>query len=124
MQQIQKKINELALKKNQLIEQIEIVKKTKENFKKKKSELELLKVKLEGLKEKEDRIIEMEKQKDSLGKDVYMLEKHMKTIEQTISEYSKYDIIFEEKNKEILNAKAKEENYAIKKAELNKEIQF
>jgi DNA repair protein SbcC/Rad50 len=124
IQQIQKNINEFALRKNQLIEQIEIVKKTKEEFKKKKSEIELLKIKLEGLKEKEERIIEIEKQKESIQKDTQMLEKHMKTIEQTILEYSKYDSIFEQKNNEIIAAKTKEENYAIKKAEINKEIQF
>jgi DNA repair protein SbcC/Rad50 len=124
MQQIQKKINEFALRKNQLIEQIEIVKKTKGEYKNKKSEMELLKVKADSLKEKEERIIEIEKQKGSLEKDNQMLEKHLKTIEQSISEFSKYDSIFEQRNKELIDSKTKEESYAIKKAEINKEIQF
>jgi len=124
MQEIQKKINEFALKKNQLTEQIENVKKIKEEFKKRKSELELLKIKSENLKEKEQRIIELEKQKELIEKDMQMLEKHIKSIDISISDYSKYDLIFEKRNKELIEAKKKEDSLAIKKAEINKEIQF
>ena len=124
IKQVQKNINELALRKNQLIEQIEIVKKTKEEFKKKKSEMELLKIKSENFKEKEQRIIEIEKQKESIEKDKQMLEKHLAVIEKSILEFVKYDSIFEQRCKELDEAKAKEESNAIKKAEINKEIQL
>jgi len=44
---LNKTINELNIKKNNLAEELNLVKKTKEDFKKRKSELELLKIKLE-----------------------------------------------------------------------------
>ncbi len=124
IENIQKKINEFALRKNQLIEQIEVVKKTLQEFKKKKSEMELLKVKSENLNEKEQRILDIEKQKQALQKDKELLEKHIQTIEKSILEYSKYDSIYEERIRELNEAKIKEKNYEIKNAEINKEIQF
>jgi exonuclease SbcC len=124
IQTTQKKINELSLRKNQLIENIEAVKKIKEDFKKTKSELELLRIKHETLKEKEQRIYDIEKQKTALEKDLEMLEKHIKTIKNSIAEYSKYDSIYEQRNKELQKAIEQENNFAIKKAEINKEVQF
>ncbi len=124
IQNLQKSINDLALRKNQLTEQLESIKKIKEEFKKRKSELELLKIKLENLREKEQRISETEKQISLLEKDSEMLEKHMKTIESSIAEYFKYEQIYEQKNKELQEAKIKENKAAIKNAEINKDIQF
>lgn len=121
---LNKIINELNIKKNKLAEEINIVKKTKEDFKSKKSELELLKVKLENLKEKEQRILEIDKQKSIIQKDLEMIEKHLLTIQKTIEDYEKYDKIYEERNKELQDAKAKENEAVIRQAELNKEIQF
>jgi len=123
-QEIQKNINELNLKKNQLTEQIDSVKKNLENFKKQKSESELLKLKSENLKEKEQRIIEIEAQKSSIIKDLEMLEKLVIQLEISIQEYSRYDKIFADVSLEIEKARQNENNYAIKKAEINKEIQF
>jgi len=123
-QEVQKLINELNLKKNQLIEQIDSVKKNLEDFKKQKSELELLKVKLENLKEKEQRILEIENQKSSIIKDLEMLEKLITQLDLSIKEYSKYDNIFVDVSKEVEKAKQNENNFAIKKAEINKEVQF
>ena len=124
MQDLQKSINELNIKKNQLIEKIEEIKKTKEGFKRRKSELELLKAKLENIKEKEQRIKEIEKQVQHILEDLNMLKKHTKTIEASITEFSKYDEIFNQRNSELHQAKEKENYAAIKKAEINKEIQF
>jgi DNA repair protein SbcC/Rad50 len=124
IQTTQKNINDLALRKNQLTEQLDFVKKTKEDFKKRKSELELLKIKLETLREKETRIKETEKQISSIQKDLDILLKHIKSIETSISEYSKNELIYEQKNKELQQAKLKENQGAIKNAEINKEIQF
>jgi len=124
MQNIQKSMNELGMKKNKIFEQIEIVKKTKEEFQKKKSELELLRFRLENLIEKEKRITEIEQQKQLLQKDTEILSKHVRTMEMSISEYSKYDSIFEQSNRELNEAKKNENACAIKQAEINKEIQF
>jgi DNA repair protein SbcC/Rad50 len=117
-------INELVIKKNELIEKIDLTKKEKEEFKKRKSELELLKIKLENVKEKEQRILEIENQKKALEKDLEMLKKHLVSIDKSILEYSKYDAIYDQKNRELKESKLNENNLAIKKAELNKELQF
>jgi len=122
--EIQKNLNEFNLKKNQLIEQIDSVKKILEDFKKQKSELELLKIKSENLKEKQERIFEIENQKSSIQKDLEMLEKLMIQLDISIKEYSKYDQISADTSKEAEKAKKEENNAAIKKAEINKEIQF
>jgi len=121
---IQENLNEFNLKKNQLAEQIDSVKKTKDFLEKQKSELEFLKIKLENLKEKEQRILDIEKQKQSIQKDRLMLEEQISIINKSIQEYSKYDKIFEQRNEELEKAKVKENNCAIKQAEIKKEIQF
>ncbi len=124
IQEIQNNLDNLLPKKQEITNQINISKKTLEDFKKKKSELDILKIKSENLQEKEQRIDEIEKQKQAISKDLEMLEKHIKTTEKSISEYLKYDKIFEQRDKELKDAKQKENNAAIRKAEANKEIQF
>ncbi len=124
MQEIQRILNNLNLRKNELDEKLEVIKTNKENFKKRKSELELLKVKLENLKERESRIDELLNQIDYLKKDLEILEKHVTTTEKSIKEYEKYDSIFKKKDDELKKAKINEDKLAIKKAEINKEIQF
>ncbi len=124
IQDIQNNLDTLLPKKQEITNQINLSKKALEDFKKKKSELDVLKIKSENLEEKEQRIEEIEKQKQTISKDLEMLEKHVKTTEKSISEYIKYDEIFEQRDKELRDAKQKENNTAIKKAEADKEIQF
>ena len=62
----------------------------------------------------------IEHQKQSLEKDIELLKKHIETIDSSIKEYSKYDIIYEIANKELRDAKQGENNFAIKTAEVNK----
>lgn len=124
MDSTEKIISEFNIRKNKLSEEIDSVKKAKEELKTRKSELELLKVKLETIKEKEQRILETEQQKQSIEKDIELLRKHVESIDASILEYSKYDNIYEIANKELRVAKQSESNSAIKTAEVNKEIQF
>jgi len=124
IQQINTNLNELNLKKNQLIEQINNSKKSLEDFKKQKSELELLKVKLENLKEKQQRIIEIENQKTTIQKDLEILKNQITQLEKSIQEYLRYDEIYKQRTDDLNKAKQKENQAAIKKAEINKEIQF
>lgn len=116
--------NNFIIKKNQLIEKIENIKKVIEDLKKKKSEFELIKIKHENIKDKENRVVEYDKQKESINNDIKMLEKHVKTLDKTISEYSEFDKIYETKQKELTTAKENENSCAIKKAEINKDVQF
>ena len=119
-----KDLEKLIVRKNQLIGEIENTKKIKESYRKRKSELELLKIKSENLKEKEQRILDIEKQKYTIQSDLELLNKHIETIDKSILEFSKYDAIYEKKNKELQLAKQTENQSAIRKAEINKEIQF
>jgi DNA repair protein SbcC/Rad50 len=120
----QKKIAEFATRKNQIISQIEETKKAKEAFQKRKSELELLKIKLENIKEKEGRALDIEKQAGSIKKDLEILEKHTISLQDSIKQYENYALIFAERKKDLEDAKQKERQTEIKKAEINKEIQI
>jgi DNA repair protein SbcC/Rad50 len=121
---LQKNLNDFSKRKNELIEKLEQVKKQKEELKKRKAELELLRVKRETITEKEQRIIENETMRKKLEEDIQLLKKHTESLDKTIGEFEKYTIIFEEKNKELTQLQSKENEYAIKQAEINKEIQF
>jgi len=79
---------------------------------------------LENTKEKQQRILDIEKEKQTIEKDLEMLEKHIKTLENSIIEFSKYDLAYEQRNKELQEAKINEDKTAIKQAEINKEVQF
>ena len=120
----QKTIDELNYKKNQLIENINTTKRIREEFKKKQSDLELLKIKLENLKEKENRIKEMESQKEVLQKTINSFLKHVISINESIKEYLIYTSTHEKILSEVKEAKIKQNEAAIKNAEINKEIQF
>lgn len=124
IQIIDKDNEDLDKKNNDLIEKINVVKKLIGDFINKKSELELLKFKLENLKEKEQRINEIESQKKTLEKDTEMLRQQILRIEKSMIEYDKYEKIFEEKVKELDEARNNENNAAIKKIGIIKEIGF
>jgi DNA repair protein SbcC/Rad50 len=124
LEQINKSLIELTIQKNKLIQEIELTKKSKQEFEAKKQELELLKVKLESLNEKQQRITEIETQVQSLNKDLHLLNNQTKTFGESIKDYEKYTAIFQEREKELTDAKNNENQLAIKKAEINKEIQF
>jgi len=121
---LDKQKDEIEKRKKDLMEKIEVVKKLKDDFQKKRINMDLIRVKLENINDKEKRIVEIESQKISLEKDVEMLVKHLNTLIESIKEYEKYDIIFKEKNLEIIDAKNEENQAAIKKAEINKEVGF
>ncbi len=124
LESIKISLNELLKNKELIAKEINSVKKIKEEFKKKKSDMELLKIRLENIFEKEQRLNEIEIQKKLIEKDIEILSKHVRTIDISISEFSRYDLIFEKLNKELLESKKSENSKAIKLAEINKEIQF
>ena len=119
-----KNIEKLEERKKEIEGLIIPVKRLKEELKKRKSEIEIIKIKLDNLKEKEERIFEIQRQKSLVEKDLEILEKHVETIEKSILEYSKFDLIYNEKFQELTEAKQRENSFAIKKAEINKDIQF
>jgi len=124
IQKSQERLNELLLKKNQLIKKIESVKNAKEGFKKRKSDLELLKVRLENLKEKEQRMNELIKEEEFSSKEVKNLQLNVDKLTRSIEDYLKYDSDFNQRNRELIESKKEVNEAAIRKAEINKEIQF
>jgi DNA repair protein SbcC/Rad50 len=122
--QLQNSLTKLSTEKTQLTQQTEIVKKAIEDFKKRKSDLESLKIKIDNMDEKRERILELEKQMNITENDLKLIQKHLETTQKSIEEYSKYNLIYETRNNELIQAKNNENNLAIKKAETNKEIQL
>jgi DNA repair protein SbcC/Rad50 len=117
-------LKSLENNKQKFAEELENVKKTKQEYKKQRDELNILKIRLDNLKEKEKELDDKKKQLDSMNKDIELLEKHVKTIDSSIIEFSKYDEEYSLRLKELNKAKENETSYAIKKAEISKEIQF
>jgi DNA repair protein SbcC/Rad50 len=124
IQQINQTLTNLNQQKTKLITEIETIKTIKEGFKKTKEKFEISKIKLEQTKEKQQRIQDFEKQKQTTEEDLNLIQKHLETMSKSIEEYEKYNSIYEKRNIELQDAKAKENYLAIKKAEINKEIQL
>jgi len=118
-----KKIQSLILKKNQITEKI-----TKTNLEissneKQIQELKILKVKLQGIQEKQNQIQQIEKLDISLEKDIKFLTEQVEILKKSIFDLSKFDNIFEVKQKQLDDALKEEKNAEIKVAELKREIQ-
>jgi len=88
------------------------------------SELKLLKVKLESIKEKTARLEEVKKQKDALQKDFQLLESHIGGLKSLVLELSKYDNIYNNKTKELEEAKKIEKTAEIKFESTKREIEL
>jgi DNA repair protein SbcC/Rad50 len=84
--------------------------------------MNILKIKQEGLKEKETRIKELEKINISLDKDITLLEQHIGVLKKSVFELSRFDSIFQEKEKKLKEAWSIERDFEIKIAEIKKEI--
>ena len=115
---------QLEKNKKELISNIEQTKNELNELDKKKNDMDMLKLKLEGVNEKQKRLKEIELQKKLIEKDISILNDQVLRTEKTIMEYDKYNKIFETEFKELEDAKIKENGAAIKRAEINKEVQF
>ncbi len=85
-------------------------------------ETNLLMVKQAGIKEKQKRLEEIEKLNLTLEKDVELLEQHMSILKNSVFELSRFDLIYEEKEKNWEIAVKEERMADIKVAELKREI--
>jgi exonuclease SbcC len=88
------------------------------------TDMKILKVKLEGINEKRQRIDEINKLNVSLENDISMLRSHIDSLKISVEDLSRYDSIFEQKQKEFSEASSEERAAEIKVAELKKEIEF
>ncbi|MEK6871438.1 MAG: AAA family ATPase [Nanoarchaeota archaeon] len=114
----------LLQEKKQLMLKIEDAKKITVEFETKKSAMQLLKMKKETIKEKEKRLADLEKEKTTLQQDSAFLKKHAEGLEKSIREFDKFQLIFMELEKELKKIKDEERAAVIKKAEINKELQY
>jgi exonuclease SbcC len=119
-----KKLKFLEEEKNLLLQKIRLI--DSETFQQEKEleSLKFLKIKLQNVQEKKERLENLKKLVISLEKDIALLNQHIKTLQGAVSELTKFDILFELKNKEFQAAMDEEKRAEIRTAELRKEISF
>ncbi len=120
----EKSILQFTENKNEFMKQIQETRKIKEGFKERKSHLEILKIKLESLEDKQKRVQEINRQIEALNDDLQTYREKISSLKKSIKDYEKYDGIFNQRAEDLNKAKQLESQNAIKKAEINKEIQF
>jgi DNA repair protein SbcC/Rad50 len=86
--------------------------------------LNIQKIKLEGIKEKQQRMEELGKINLSLEKDSDLLEDHVENLKKSVLEFSKFDTIYEEREKKWKESLQEERNSEVRVAEIKKEIDF
>ncbi|MDD5699808.1 MAG: hypothetical protein PHH00_01285 [Candidatus Nanoarchaeia archaeon] len=87
------------------------------------TDLKILKVKIEGIQERKERLNEIQKVNQTFERDIEMLRQHVESLNSSIFELNKFDVLFEEKQNELNEALMEERNAEIKVAELRKEIE-
>ncbi len=118
-----RKIKTLNLEKQELSEKMNKLNNEISLKEKKIQELETLIIKLQNLQEKQDQIEEIEKSNSSLEKDIKLLNEHLKTLKDSVLELSRFDKLFEAKQRKLRDAVEEEKSAEIKSAELRKEIE-
>ena len=118
-----KKIEELEFTRKNILEKLTKI--NSEIFSKEEevTSLKILQVKQQGITEKKQRLEDIEKLNLRLGEDLNLLDQHIQTLKNSVLELNKFDIIFEEKQKELEEALRLERLADIKFAELKKEIE-
>ncbi len=119
-----KKLGELEQQKKRISEKINEIDSGISLYEKKIQEMNILKIKYHGIEEKQKNAQEFEKLNVFLKKDLELLNRHMETLNYHIFELSKFNNIFESKQKELEESLEHEKMAEIKVAELKKEIDF
>jgi exonuclease SbcC len=116
------KIQELEIKKQKVSSELNL---TEYNISVKEREIQefkLIRVKLQGIKEKQNYLDTLEKQNNAVLQDITLLNSHIVSLKSSLFEFSKYDNLFQEKQKILQDALKEEKMAEIKLAELNREI--
>ncbi len=119
-----KKLENLEQEKKQIYEKIKAIDSGICSKEEEITNLKILKIKYQGINEKQMRLEEIEKSNTFLGRDIELLNQHIEVLNNSIFELSKFDNIFESKQKELEEALMQERSADIKVAELKKEIDF
>ncbi|MFZ1970989.1 MAG: AAA family ATPase [Candidatus Nanoarchaeia archaeon] len=118
-----KKIESLEFSKKNLMEKSRNINLDISSKEKELTDLKILKVRLEGIKERKERLHEIEITSISLEKDIDMLKQHVENLNTSVFELNKFDAIYEEKQRQLEDARSEEMDAGIKVAELRKEIE-
>ncbi|MAG02499.1 hypothetical protein CMI42_04120 [Candidatus Pacearchaeota archaeon] len=116
--------DELIKKKSDLNEKIDVVRRLIDGFENKKSEMDFLKIRLENIKEKDRDVLNLEGERSTLVLNVEEIMKKIGKINESIKEFEKYDVVFMERDKELKEAKIKERELSVRRAEISKDIEF
>jgi len=117
------KVSELEENRKQIIQKLREVENKISLNEKELTDLKILEMKYEGISQKEKNLISLEKENESLKKDLALLEKHLESMNDSLFKISKFDSLFNEKEIELKNALREEKISEIKVAELKKEIE-
>ena len=117
-----KNIRELSIEKRKISENILEIENNISNNEKSLRELTIMKIKFQNIKEKQSQLEQIQKFDLSLEKDIELLNQHIFLLKNSVFELSKYDNIFQEKQKQLDSALQEERFAEIKVAELKKEI--
>lgn len=118
-----KKIDSLSIEKKKISEQLNKLDNESSLKERELQDLRILRVRLQEVNEKETRIKELDSLNISLDKDMAILSSQIQTLKKSVLELSKYDLIFQEKQKALDYALREERIVEIRVAELKKEIE-
>lgn len=118
------KQEEIEIEKKNISEKLVDIKVNINLLERKSTEMKILKMKLEGVKEKENRLNDLLKQNENISEDIKLLNNQIETIKSELLNLTKYDLIFEEKSKELALTLKEEKISEIKLAEVRKEIEM
>jgi len=116
------KINELSSIKQDILIKSDNIEKEIALKERELRELNITKIKLQGINEKEQQVNVIETINMALNKDLVFLDEHLSSLKVRVLGLQKYQIIFEEKQKELDESLKQEKMFEIRVAELKKEI--
>jgi len=116
-------MKDLNLEKAQISEKITKLSNEINSLEKETQELRILKVKVQTSTEKKQRCREIERMTLALKKDSEFLNSHIKDLQNSVFELTRFDQVFESKKVEFKEALKEERTAEIKKVELKKEIE-
>jgi exonuclease SbcC len=117
------KIQELEIEKQKVSSELHAVDYDIMQNQKEIQEMKILKIKLQSVQEKQKRLNAFEKQNSLILQDIELLKSHVESLKNSVFEFSKYDNIFREKQRALLDAVDEEKCAEIKTAEIRREIQ-
>jgi len=122
--EMSRKSEELSIQKSKASSSLDSLRKQTASLEEEKSAEEIKKIKLGALKEKEDSLMNLRKRKQQTESDIEMVLKHIKSLQENIDNYSKFNESFRIKQKELGEKMIEERKQEMKVVEIRKEISF